>query len=121
MKRRAADLVGRYGLVVTHEHLVFIEEVLLATVQECDRDRARQQAIEEAERAELEILTDGTLASRAGDEEFLRVRLPPTSDAQGRFRFEKTPGAWVELTVSADGRLIATQPGRPTSVFVRRV
>lgn len=119
MTRRSADLARRYRLVVTPEHVAFIEQVLLRDVPEADREAARREALEEAERAELVLHADGTLVSRAGEVEFLRVQLAPEHELSLPVRFEKAPGVWVELSLGARGELLAAQVGKPTSVFVR--
>ena len=111
--------VGRYRLVVTPELLEFIEERFVRSAPCEQRDQARSEALAEARAAELEIHADGTVESRAGEQRFFRVLLDWPSAPRGVGHFEKPGGVRVALRVDELGRLVATQAGKPDSVFAR--
>jgi hypothetical protein len=111
--------VGRYRLVVTPELLEFVEERFVRSAPSEQRDQARSEALAEARAAELEIHADGTVESRAGEQRFFRVPLDWPSAPRGVGHFEKPGGVRVALRVDELGRLVATQAGKPDSVFAR--
>jgi len=125
---RFADLVGRYRLVVTDALLEFVERAFVEPSSESDRERIRREAIEEAERAELLIDEDGTIVSRAGDDEFYRVKVPVDDRERDALHFEKpamapnAPNAGdqpVTLVLVDANRLVAHQPNKPVAEFQR--
>lgn len=128
MTFRFADLVGGYRLVVTDALLEFVERAFVVASPESDRERLRREALDEAERAELLIGEDGTIVSRAGDDEFYRVKVAIDDGELDALRFEKpaaskaasTPGAQrVTLVLTDSDRLVADQPGKPPAEFRR--
>lgn len=113
------ELAGRYRLIVSDDLLAFIEQAFVAPAPEHEREKVRAEALAEAAAAELEILHDGTLVSRAGSQEFYRTQLPipsPNTD----LTFEKAPGRLVTLKRLPDGNLLAVQPNQPPATFRRR-
>ena len=129
MTFRFAELVGRYRLVVTDALLEFVERALVEPSPASDRERIRREALDEAERAELLIGEDGTIVSRAGDDEFYRVKVPIGDGELDALHFEKPAMArsaasnlgeqGVTLVLTDPDRLVAHQPGKPPAEFRR--
>lgn len=129
MTFRFADLVGRYRLVVTDALLEFVEQAFVEASPASDRERIRREALDEAERAELVIGSDGTIVSREGDDEFYRVKVPIDDGELDALHFEKpatAPNApsnlgeqEVVLVLTDPDRLVAHQPGKPPAEFRR--
>jgi hypothetical protein len=120
MPFRFKDLIGRYRLVVSDELRAFIERAFVAPAPAADQENIRREALHEAALAELELLPDGTMISRAGAAEFYRLRLPVTDDFLHELAFEKAPGQPVTLTLRDANTLVALQPNKPEAVFVRQ-
>ncbi len=114
-----SSFVGRYRLLVSDELLAFIERTFVEPAPETERERVRRQALAEAALAELEIEADGTVISRAGAEEFYRLRLPMANELVDTVAFEKAPGQPVTLRLHDANTLVAVQPHKPDTVFVR--
>jgi hypothetical protein len=111
---------GRYRLVVTDTLLAFIERTFVDPAPRAERDRIRAEALAEAAAAELEIHSNGTIISRAGAHEFYRVQVAAVGQVS-ELAFEKAQGEPVTLKLREDGSLLASQPGKPSVTFVRRV
>src|SRR5687768_9205047 len=94
-----AHLVGTYRLVLTPELVAFIERTFVEPARPADRDHVRRAALEEARLAELVVEPDGTIVSRAGAQEFYRVRASFDDRAYERFELEKAPGMPVALVL----------------------
>lgn len=114
-----ADLVGTYRLAVTDELVEFVERAFVEAAPRAERERVRREALEEARAAELVIHPDGTIVSRAGAQEFYRVRASRDDCAYERFEFEKAPGRPVALVLVSPDRLLAYQPDKPVAEFER--
>ena len=119
MTLRYAELVGRYALEVTEELRVFIERAFVASAPVAEQGAVRAAALDEAAGAELELCADGTLVSRSGAQEFVRVRLPTTQLDDSGILFEKAPGVSVRLEIRDPETLIAHQAGKPAAWFRR--
>jgi hypothetical protein len=115
---RFAELVGRYRLVVSKALLEFIERAFVETAPSERAERARQEALDEANRSELCIDADGTITSCAGDREFYRVKVDVAGDLHA-LDFEKAPGMPVTLVLAGPQRLVAHQPNKPPAEFLR--
>ncbi len=115
---RFAELVGRYRLVVTDALLDFIERVFVDAAPPGERERVRMEALEEARHSELRIDPDGTITSRAGDQEFYRVKVAVAGELDA-LHFEKAPGMPVTLVLAEPHRLVAHQPNKPPAEFRR--
>ena len=111
--------VGCYRLVVSKDLLGFIERTFVDPAPEAERAKIRAEALAEAQAAELEIQPEGTVISRAGEQEFYRIQIP-IPDQDTALAFEKAPGHSVTLKLLEDGTLLAIQPGKPNVVFVRQ-
>ena len=118
---RFADWVGCFRLEVSEELLAFVERTFVAAAPVSERARVRVEALAEASAADLEIGADGVVVSRAGSEEFYRVRLglPEARELVAELSFEKAPGVVVQLRLLDTERLVAVQPGKPDMTFVR--
>lgn len=129
MTFRFADLVGRYRLVVTDELRDFVERAFVEKAPANERERIRRDALDEAEKAELVIDADGTIASRSGDDEFYRVKVPVHEGELDALHFEKpatapnavsSPGPQgVTLVLVDSDRLVAHQADKPAAEFRR--
>lgn len=113
-----AQLVGRYRLLVSDELLAFVEGTFVAPAPEPERAAIRAEALAEAAAAELVIEPDGVIISRAGANEFYRIRLEITGLVE-QIVFEKAPGQPVTLRLLDPDTLLAVQPHKPNAVFVR--
>lgn len=116
---RFAEVVGRYRLQVSNELRAFIEERFVEAAPSCDRDNVRSEALAEALAAELVIEADGTVSSRAGEQELYRVRVAYTEGELSELSFDKAPGLSVRLLFSAPNVLIAMQGDKPSMTFQR--
>lgn len=121
MPFRFAELVGRYRLVVSPELFAFVERTFVEPAPEPERAGIRAEALAEAAAAELVIEADGTVISRAGAEEFYRIRLEVVAGLVEELRFDKAPGQAVTLRLLEPETLLAIQPGKPNAVFARAV
>jgi hypothetical protein len=114
-----AALVGRYRLELDDELLAFIEHAFVRTVPVADQAAARSAALAEARGAELELYPDGTLVSRSGAAEFVRVRLDERELGPSGIVFDKAPGKRVRLESRDHETLVAHQVGQPPALFRR--
>ncbi|HEX6765412.1 MAG TPA: hypothetical protein VF103_08045 [Polyangiaceae bacterium] len=114
---RFADLVGTYRLVVSEELLAFVERAFVERAQPNERARVREEALDEARKSELSIEADGTIASRAGNAEFYRVKVAFDDALLEAFHFEKPDASPVSLVLLDGGRVTAHQPGKPPAEF----
>jgi hypothetical protein len=120
MTFRLADLVGRYRLVVTDALLEFVERALVEPSPASDRERIRREALDEAQKAELVIDEDGTIASRSGNVEFYRVKVALHERELDALRFEKPASRESVTLVLVDStRVIAHQSNKPPAEFRR--
>jgi hypothetical protein len=119
MSFRFAELVGCYRLQVSDELLAFIERRFVQPAPPNEEATVRGEALAEAQAAELEIQADGTVISRAGSQEFYRVRLPHTEGELSELTFEKAPGLGVRLLFLPPDSLTAIQPDKPDATFRR--
>jgi hypothetical protein len=117
---RYAEMVGRYRLEVTSELRAFIERAFVESAPASHQAAVRAAALDEASGSELELHADGTLVSRSGAQEFVRVRLPTTELDDSGILFEKAPGVGVRLEIHDPDTLIAHQAGKPAARFRRQ-
>jgi len=115
-----ADLVGRYGLLVSPELLSFVERAFVEPAPEAERAAIRAEALAEAAAAELEVQANGTLISRAGAVELYRIQLSPVEGSLEQLVFEKAPDQGVVLRMLNADTVVAVQPGKPDAVFKRK-
>jgi hypothetical protein len=108
---------GTYRPVVTDALLAFIETTFVEPAPEAEREAVRQAALSELAGAELVLEADGTLISRSGDVEFLRVRLPEGSLEAPQTSFEKAHGVHVNLRRIDADTLVSEQAGKPAITF----
>lgn len=116
---RFADIVGLYRLVVSEALLDFIERAFVEPAPPNEREQIRRTALAEARQSELRIDLDGTIASRAGDQEFYRVKVAVGPRDLDALRFEKAPNQPVTLVLASPHRIVAHQPNKPAAEFVR--
>ena len=120
MPFRFPELVGRYRLVVSAELLAFVERTFVEPAPEPERSRIRQEAWAEASAAELWIEPDGTVVSRAGTQEFYRIRLTIPEGLVDELVFDKAPGQSVRLSLRTADTVIALQAAKPPALFARQ-
>ena len=116
---QAKDIAGHYRLNVTDALLAFIERAFVEPAPESERTRVRQEALAEAESAELAIDADGTLISLAGSVELYRAALAIPDGSLEKIVFDKAPGQTVVLEMLDPNTLCATQTGKPSTTFRR--
>jgi hypothetical protein len=114
-----AQLVGRYGLVVSGELLAFIERSFVEVAPEGEREGARRAALAEAHGATLEVRTDGSVISASGGHELYRSQLAVTETSYEVLELEKPGGGRVVLRLLDSDTLEASQLGRPLLTFKR--
>lgn len=114
-----AQLVGRYGLVVSDELFAFIERSFVEAAPAGERDGVRRAALAEAQGATLEVCTDGTVISASSGRELYRARLAVGQSRYGLLELEKPGGVRVALRLLDSDTLEASQPGRPVLIFKR--
>jgi hypothetical protein len=121
MTFRFAEVVGTYRLVVTSELLQFIERAFVEPLPVAEREGARGEALAEANAAEIEFTADGVFISRAGGQEFFRVRLDLNLNLTDydQLDFEKTRGQRVTVRPLNKDTLLVVQPGKPPAEFRR--
>jgi hypothetical protein len=119
MKFRYEEVVGRYRFVVSSEVLAFVERAFVDPAPPEKREAVRKEALAEAGAAELELTADGFAISRAGNQEFYRVRLPQNGEPMHELIFAKPDGSPVTLVLEEPSTIVAHQPGKPRAVFRR--
>ncbi|HVJ21013.1 MAG TPA: hypothetical protein VM686_36635 [Polyangiaceae bacterium] len=118
--QRVADFSGTYRLVVSDEHLAFIERSFVEPAPAGEREAVRAEALREAADAEIEIEADGTFVSRSQGQEFYRTSLAAELSADGEVSFQKPDGQLVTLRFLGRETVLALQDGKPPSTFQRR-
>jgi hypothetical protein len=116
---QAKDLVGRYRLNVMDALHAYIERAFLEPAKESERARVRQEAVAEAESAELVIDAAGTLISLASGVELYRAALAIPDGPLEKIIFEKAASQTVVLEMLDQNTLLATQTGKPSTTFRR--
>ncbi len=119
MKLGWADLVGRFRLELDDGIRAFIELAFVAPAPPAEQAAVRNAALAEASAAELALYPDGTLVSRSGDAEFVRVRIPEGNFAANGIAFDKAHGKRVRLEIRDRTTLVAHQVGQPPASFRR--
>ena len=119
MTFRFAEIVGRYRLQISSALLAFIEQRFVEPAPPSQREQVRSEALAEARAAELVIEADGTLISRAGAQEFYRVRLGDTGGELSELSFDKAAGQSVRLLFSPPDTVTAFQTDKPQVTFTR--
>jgi hypothetical protein len=110
---------GRFRAVPSPELLEFIERTFVLPAPEDEREAVRREALDELTAAELELVPGDQVVSRAGEQEFVRVQLPPGATQAAAFSFEKAPGVGVRIERPSPDILVARQDGKPTIEFRR--
>lgn len=109
--------IGTYRFEFDDAMLAYWRERLATRVSDpAALEAALSEVRAEGEGAEVEIASDGTIASRSRGEEFYRA---PLTIEGATARFDKPNGARVVLRFEA-GVLVAEEPGKPTMRFHRR-
>ena|SRR5688572_6044340 len=108
---------GRYKATPSPELHAWIEKTFVQPAPEARRAEVRAAVLEELEGAELELLPGDYVVSRSGEQEWVRVELPPGTTRAASFTFEKAPGIVVRVERRTDELLVAYQPGKPPIEF----